>query len=112
MGLKEQQRAAPPVAPGLMVETFDGQRLGIVEAAEGEGFTVHPRLRDEFWLPEGLVREVDDQRVLLHINSRVVSRYKRKESRSSLLTSGWMSGSGIVGLSMMLLLSVLALAMK
>ena len=66
------------VMPGLEVKTFDGRRLGMVQAVGDSGFLTRRRYREGFWLPEGLVREVDEERVLLHIDSRVLPRYRQR----------------------------------
>ena len=68
------------ITPGLAVRTFDGRKLGMVEAVGASGFLTRRKYREGFWLPEGLVREVDDERVLLHIDSRVLPRYSQRPS--------------------------------
>jgi hypothetical protein len=65
------------VSPGLEVKTFDGRKLGMVQAVGDSGFLTRRRYREGFWLPEGLVRDVDGERVLLHIDSRVLPRYSQ-----------------------------------
>jgi hypothetical protein len=66
------------VTPGLEVKTFDGRKLGMVETVGDSGFLTRRRYREGFWLPEGLVRDVNTERVLLHIDSRVLPRYSRR----------------------------------
>ncbi len=78
-----------PVAqlnPGLAVQTFDGRRLGIVQAVGDSGFLVRRKYREGFWLPSGLIRSVDENRVLLHISSRVLPRYSKKAGRGHRFT--------------------------
>ena len=65
--------------PGLSVQTYDGRRLGVVQAIGESGFLVRRKYREGFWLPSGLIRSVDDERVLLHISSRVLPRYSQRE---------------------------------
>ena len=77
----ETHLANGPLTPGLAVETFDGKRLGTVESVGASGLLIRRRYRDGIWLPEGLVREVDDSRVLLHIDSRVLPRYSEKTGK-------------------------------
>ncbi len=74
-------RPLESITPGLEVQTFDGRKLGVVQAVGASGVLIRRRYRDGFWLPEGLVREVNENRVLLHINSRVLPRYSRREER-------------------------------
>lgn len=68
------------VTPGMEVKTFDGRKLGMVQSVGASGFLTRRKYREGFWLPEGLVREVDDERVLLHIDSRVLPRYSQPAS--------------------------------
>jgi hypothetical protein len=65
------------LSPGLEVKTFDGRKLGMVQAVGDSGFLTRRKYREGFWLPEGLVRDVDNERVLLHIDSRVLPRYSQ-----------------------------------
>ena len=68
------------VNPGMEVKTFDGRKLGMVQAVGASGFLTRRKYREGFWLPEGLVREVHPDRVLLHIDSRVLPRYSQTVS--------------------------------
>jgi len=68
-----------PLQPGYVVETFDRRVLGVIDVVDGDRFLLRPRLRSPFWLADGLVRAVSGDRVLLHIDSRVLPRYRSRD---------------------------------
>lgn len=63
--------------PGLFVETFDNRVLGVIEDVDDDRFLLRPRLRGPYWLPDGLVRTVDTDRVRLHLDSSRLGRYRQ-----------------------------------
>jgi hypothetical protein len=90
------------VSPGLEVKTFDGRKLGMVQAVGDSGFLTRRKYREGFWLPEGLVRDVDGERVLLHIDSRVLPRYSQPVSaRRYARLSNFSHGRTLLALGLM-----------
>jgi hypothetical protein len=65
------------VLPGMSVCTFDGRRLGRVAAAEPGRLLVERRWRGAYWMPSGLIRSVTPDCATLHIDRRVVPRYRQ-----------------------------------
>ena len=64
------------VARGQVVETFDRHRLGVISDIDEERILLRPHFGRSFWLTDGLVRSVESGRVRLHVDRRVVGRYR------------------------------------
>ena len=67
----------PQVQPGMCVRTFDGRRIGHVRAAEPGRLLVDRRWGSPYWMPDTLVRSVKPECATLHIDHRVVPRYRQ-----------------------------------
>jgi|GEM_PF-5362256 len=67
----------PCLRPGLRVQTYNRRTLGVIERIEGGRLLVRSPWRRSYWLPGGLVRTVGDVQATLHIDSRVVDRYRQ-----------------------------------
>lgn len=92
-----------PLDLGYSVETFDRRHVGVIEAIDEDRFLLRPRLRSPFWLTDGLVRSVDGGCVRLHVDSRVLGRYRqpatenaRRRTLSRHFPPGPITGSFIV----------------
>lgn len=64
------------VVRGQVVETFDRHVLGVVSDIDEERILLRPNFGRPFWIKDGLVRSVDAGRVRLHVDKRVVGRYR------------------------------------
>jgi hypothetical protein len=62
---------------GLVVETFDHRFLGVISGIDEGRILLRPHFGRPFWLTTGLVRSVEGERVRLHIDKRVLSRYRQ-----------------------------------
>jgi hypothetical protein len=65
------------VTQGMHVRTFDGSGLGTVEAYEPGRILVRNRWHRAYWMPDGLVRSINKDCATLHIDRRVVPRYRQ-----------------------------------
>lgn len=63
--------------PGLRVRTYNRRPVGVIERIEDGRLLVRSPWRRPFWISSGLVRSVDDANATLHIDSRVVDRYRQ-----------------------------------
>ena len=68
--------------PGLRVRTYNRRPVGVIQRVEDGRLLLRSPWRRPFWISSGLVRSVDDTGATLHIDSRVVGRY-RHPTRSS-----------------------------
>jgi hypothetical protein len=64
---------------GLPVETFDHRSLGVITAIDGERILLQPKFQRAFWIADILVRNVTRDAVTLHVNRKVLARYRHRE---------------------------------
>lgn len=62
--------------PGLRVQTYNRRPVGVIQRVDNGRLLLRDTWRRPFWISTGLVRSVDEERATLHIDSRVVSRYR------------------------------------
>lgn len=97
-----------PLAPGLVVETFDGHRVGSVAAVEPNLVLIRPSHGKPFWLDEILVRDVEESRVVLQVERSLLKRYRPGTSRfwGGAAKSAFASGTAVLNLAMLTLVAL------